>query len=115
MDMGIEPFNVASALNLILAQRLVRRICSNCEEQYTADAPSSRGEGRRRRRRCAICSSRDMALENAKARATKEAAPLFMDITLDTTVSRAPATSEAEAATRATARGSRDARASTKS
>src|ERR1043166_7108801 len=27
IDMGIEPFNVASAVNLIVAQRLVRRIC----------------------------------------------------------------------------------------
>src|SRR6195256_4097618 len=34
MDMGIEPFNVASALNLILAQRLVRRICGNCKTAY---------------------------------------------------------------------------------
>jgi len=33
IDMGIEPFNVASAVNLITAQRLVRRICSNCKEQ----------------------------------------------------------------------------------
>jgi len=32
VDMGIEPFNVASAVNLITAQRLVRRICSNCKE-----------------------------------------------------------------------------------
>jgi type IV pilus assembly protein PilB len=37
IDMGIEPFNVASAVNLIVAQRLVRRICSECkdEHQYT--------------------------------------------------------------------------------
>src|SRR6185436_11055453 len=34
LDMGLEPFNVASALNLILAQRLVRRICSNCRAPY---------------------------------------------------------------------------------
>src|SRR5881394_1979445 len=34
MDMGIEPFNVASALNLVLAQRLVRRICGNCKAPY---------------------------------------------------------------------------------
>ncbi|HET8657259.1 MAG TPA: type IV-A pilus assembly ATPase PilB [Longimicrobiaceae bacterium] len=34
VDMGIEPFNVASAVNLILAQRLVRRICSKCKEQH---------------------------------------------------------------------------------
>ncbi len=32
VDMGIEPFNVASAVNLITAQRLVRRICSACKE-----------------------------------------------------------------------------------
>src|SRR3954462_8526054 len=32
VDMGIEPFNVANAGNLITAQRLVRRICSSCKE-----------------------------------------------------------------------------------
>ncbi|MGE0442696.1 MAG: type IV-A pilus assembly ATPase PilB [Gemmatimonadales bacterium] len=31
VDMGIEPFNVAAAVNLVVAQRLVRRICSNCK------------------------------------------------------------------------------------
>ncbi len=31
IDMGLEPFNVASALNLLTAQRLVRRVCSGCE------------------------------------------------------------------------------------
>jgi type IV pilus assembly protein PilB len=37
MNMGIEPFLVASSLNLICAQRLVRRICKNCvEPQPTA-------------------------------------------------------------------------------
>ncbi|UCF41919.1 MAG: type IV-A pilus assembly ATPase PilB [Gemmatimonadota bacterium] len=33
IDMGIEPFNVASAVNLIVAQRLVRRICGNCKAE----------------------------------------------------------------------------------
>ena len=39
IDMGLEPFNVAGALNCVTAQRLVRRICVNCkqEEKYTAD------------------------------------------------------------------------------
>jgi type IV pilus assembly protein PilB len=32
MNMGIEPFLVASSLQLICAQRLVRRICANCKE-----------------------------------------------------------------------------------
>jgi type IV pilus assembly protein PilB len=31
IDMGIEPFLVSSSVNLILAQRLVRRICSACK------------------------------------------------------------------------------------
>jgi len=31
IDMGLEPFNVASALNLLTAQRLVRRICEQCK------------------------------------------------------------------------------------
>jgi type IV pilus assembly protein PilB len=35
MNMGIEPFLVASSVNLICAQRLVRRICSTCK----ADEP----------------------------------------------------------------------------
>src|SRR5213596_115994 len=37
LDMGLEPFNVASALNLILAQRLVRRVCVKCKVQYTPE------------------------------------------------------------------------------
>jgi len=35
IDMGIEPFNVASAVNLIVAQRLVRRICPECKQEHT--------------------------------------------------------------------------------
>jgi len=35
IDMGLEPFNVAAALNLVTAQRLVRRICSGCKEEVT--------------------------------------------------------------------------------
>ena len=34
IDMGIEPFNVASAVNLIVAQRLVRRICVDCKQEW---------------------------------------------------------------------------------
>jgi type IV pilus assembly protein PilB len=32
MNMGIEPFLVATSVNLICAQRLVRKICVNCKE-----------------------------------------------------------------------------------
>jgi type IV pilus assembly protein PilB len=34
MNMGIEPFLVASSVNLICAQRLVRRVCANCKEKH---------------------------------------------------------------------------------
>jgi type IV pilus assembly protein PilB len=37
MNMGIEPFLVATSVNLIAAQRLIRRICANCKEEE--DAP----------------------------------------------------------------------------
>jgi type IV pilus assembly protein PilB len=40
MNMGIEPFLVASSLNLICAQRLVRRICANCKEDHPHPPPA---------------------------------------------------------------------------
>jgi type IV pilus assembly protein PilB len=40
MNMGIEPFLVASSLNLVCAQRLVRRICKNCTEPDPVPAPA---------------------------------------------------------------------------
>ena len=36
VNIGIEPYLIAASLNGILAQRLVRRICNNCKEPYTA-------------------------------------------------------------------------------
>lgn len=35
LDMGIEPFLVASTVNLIISQRLVRRLCPQCVYSYT--------------------------------------------------------------------------------
>jgi type IV pilus assembly protein PilB len=35
IDMGIEPFLVASSVNLVLAQRLVRRACASCKRPIT--------------------------------------------------------------------------------
>ncbi|HSC81998.1 MAG TPA: GspE/PulE family protein [Pseudomonas sp.] len=34
IDMGAEPFLVATSLNAVLAQRLVRRVCENCMEEH---------------------------------------------------------------------------------
>jgi type II secretory ATPase GspE/PulE/Tfp pilus assembly ATPase PilB-like protein len=38
LDMGIEPFLLASTLSLVIAQRLVRRLCVSCRESVAADA-----------------------------------------------------------------------------
>ncbi|QAR34472.1 type IV-A pilus assembly ATPase PilB [Geovibrio thiophilus] len=38
LNMGIEPFLVASSTNLILAQRLARRICQSCSEEIDLPA-----------------------------------------------------------------------------
>jgi type IV pilus assembly protein PilB len=40
MNMGIEPFLVASSVHLICAQRLVRKVCSNCKEAAPLPAPA---------------------------------------------------------------------------
>ncbi|HDL77773.1 MAG TPA: type II/IV secretion system protein [Lentisphaerae bacterium] len=38
IDMGVEPFLIASTLESVLSQRLVRTICSSCKEPYQPDA-----------------------------------------------------------------------------
>src|SRR5262249_40917100 len=37
IDMGVEPFLVASSVMAIMAQRLVRVVCPKCREQYAPD------------------------------------------------------------------------------
>ena len=37
IDMGVEPFLLASSLEAVLAQRLIRTICSKCKEPYKPD------------------------------------------------------------------------------
>ncbi len=37
VDIGIEPYLVTSAIHLVMAQRLVRRICPHCKEPYKPD------------------------------------------------------------------------------
>jgi type IV pilus assembly protein PilB len=90
LDMGLEPFNVASALNLILAQRLLRRICPNCKVQYTP-SPEELAAAKVK----PTTTLRDLrftpeTIENAKSRATKEAAPLLANVTMDTPISELP-------------------------
>jgi type II secretory ATPase GspE/PulE/Tfp pilus assembly ATPase PilB-like protein len=39
--MGVEPYLVASSLEAVLAQRLVRLVCSSCKQQYRPAEPES--------------------------------------------------------------------------
>jgi type IV pilus assembly protein PilB len=90
MDMGIEPFNVASALNLILAQRLVRRVCSNCAEAYKMDKAEVAGAKISGGVTLRDLHFTDMALNDAKTRATPAAKPFMDQITLDTKMEELP-------------------------
>jgi type IV pilus assembly protein PilB len=90
MDMGLEPFNVASALNLILAQRLVRKICSKCKVRYEPDDAELAGAKVKRTTTLRELRFTEEALANAKARATPEALPLLSDLSLSTTIGELP-------------------------
>lgn len=37
LDMGIQPFLAASTISLVIAQRLVRKICTNCSTAYSVN------------------------------------------------------------------------------
>src|SRR3954468_9816594 len=84
LDMGLEPFNVASALNLVLAQRLLRRVCGNCKHQYqpTPEEFAAAKVGPETTFRSLRFTEESVV--NAKSRASKEAAPLIANVTLDT-------------------------------
>ena len=45
LNMGVEPYNFVSALNCILAQRLVRLICESCRTQVHYDAEALEANG----------------------------------------------------------------------
>lgn len=40
LDMDIEPFLIASTVRVVVGQRLVRRLCVDCREEITPDAPT---------------------------------------------------------------------------
>ena len=41
INLGISPGDIASAMNAIMAQRLVRKLCSNCKKPYKPDAATA--------------------------------------------------------------------------
>jgi len=63
MDMGVEPFLIASSVEACMAQRLIRLNCPNCSEEYLPEKPEAfprdfeykPGEKLRRGRGCREC------------------------------------------------------------
>jgi type IV pilus assembly protein PilB len=45
VDMGVKPYAIASSVSLIIAQRLARRLCSNCKEPVEIPAEALLKEG----------------------------------------------------------------------
>jgi type IV pilus assembly protein PilB len=45
LNMGVEPFLITASVNLVLAQRLARRICVDCKAPYEMDAQALRDVG----------------------------------------------------------------------
>jgi type IV pilus assembly protein PilB len=90
LDMGLEAFNVASALNLVLAQRLVRRICPACKVKYTPEALELAGAKVTAATTLREMRFTDEALAGAKMRATRDAAPFLETLSLDTAIGDLP-------------------------
>jgi type IV pilus assembly protein PilB len=90
LDMGLEPFNVASALNLVLAQRLVRRICKDCKVKY--EPPDEELSAMKVNRNTTMGELRftERALSDARLKATKEAAPFLENLSLDSKIGELP-------------------------
>ena len=90
LDMGLEPFNVASALNMVVAQRLIRRACPRCKVKHDPTPEELAGA-----KVSASTTLRELrftteALDNAIAKASAEAAPFLKSITLDSTIGDLP-------------------------
>jgi type IV pilus assembly protein PilB len=90
MDMGLEPFNVSSALNLVLAQRLVRRICPNCKVKYEPDEIELETAKVKKDTTLESLRFTEEALLNAKERAHKDAVPFLTNLSLKTKIGELP-------------------------
>jgi type IV pilus assembly protein PilB len=90
MDMGLEPFNVASALNLVLAQRLLRRICKTCKVKYEPSDEEFTGLKVTPEMSLGSLRFTAEALAGAKNTASKEALPFLEHLSLDTKIGELP-------------------------
>ncbi len=90
LDMGLEPFNVSSALNLVLAQRLLRRICSKCKTVFKPDAVEFEAAKFTPEMTLQDLRFTEQAVKDMISRAPSDAAPHLAGITMRTRVMDMP-------------------------
>ena len=90
MDMGLEPFNVSSALNLVLAQRLLRRICSGCKALYKPDAAEFEAAKFTETMTLRDLRFAEQAVLDMLSRAPKDALPHLQNVTAETRIMDMP-------------------------
>jgi type IV pilus assembly protein PilB len=90
LDMGLEPFNVASALNLILAQRLLRRICGNCKTKYEPDDLELSAMKVHRDMPLGDAKFKQDALDSVKLKAPPDVVPFLQGLNPNTTFGQIP-------------------------
>ena len=90
LDMGLEPFNVASALNLVVAQRLVRRVCTRCKQKHEPTEEELAGAKVTAETTLGDLRFTTEALDNAIAKASAEAAPKLKNVSLNTKIGELP-------------------------
>jgi type IV pilus assembly protein PilB len=84
LDMGLEPFNVSSALNLVLAQRLLRRVCGGCKTQYKLSPEEVTAAKWTDKTTLRDLRFSQEAIDGLKSRAPDDVKPLLANATLDT-------------------------------
>jgi type IV pilus assembly protein PilB len=90
LDMGLEPFNVSSALNLVLAQRLLRRICGKCKTTYKPDPIEFEAAKFTETMTLEDLRFTEQAVKDMIARAPADAQPHLANVTMKTRVMDMP-------------------------
>jgi type IV pilus assembly protein PilB len=90
LDMGLESFNVSSALNLVVAQRLLRRLCGQCRVRYTPSEDEFRALKTRPDATLRELRFTEQALADLRASAPREVKPHLEPVTLDTPIAALP-------------------------
>jgi type IV pilus assembly protein PilB len=57
INLGVEEHQFASSFNLIMAQRLVRKVCNGCKTEVISDHPDFKGEKIVMGRGCKLCNN----------------------------------------------------------